>query len=128
MDLKHPQWQEPFAKSILEFNPQHLREKVQRAEEAIAKRIEELALEQGELPSEILTCPKGRAHVEPVVAYTALVRDQMKQVNPWLTAGQFRPAFGTSHKKVTQIAIVLLELRMDFAISMAKLCKDLPTA
>ena len=61
MDLKHPQWQEPFAKSILEFNPQHLREKVQRAEEAIAKRIEELALEQGELPSEILTCPKGRA-------------------------------------------------------------------
>ena len=52
MDLKYPQWQ---------VNPQHLREKVQRAEEAIAKRIEELALEQGELPSEILTCPKGRA-------------------------------------------------------------------
>jgi len=47
MDLKYPQWQ---------VNPQHLREKVQRAEEAIAKRIEELALEQGELPSEILTC------------------------------------------------------------------------
>ena len=68
------------------------------------------------------------AHAEPVVAYTALVRDQMKQINPWHTAGQFRPAFGPSHKKVTQIAIVLLELRMDFAISMAKLCKDLPTA
>jgi hypothetical protein len=60
MDLKYPQWQQSLAEAILEFNPQHLREKVQRAEEAIAKRIEELALEQGE-PSEILTCPKGRA-------------------------------------------------------------------
>jgi len=48
MGLKYPQWQKPLAEAILEFNPQHLREKVQRAEEAIAKRVEELALERGD--------------------------------------------------------------------------------
>ena len=48
MDLKYPQWQEPLAEAILEFDPQQVREKVQRAEEAISKRIEELALEQGD--------------------------------------------------------------------------------
>jgi len=48
MALKYPQWQEPLAAAILEFNPQQLPGKVQRAEEAIVKRIEELALEQGD--------------------------------------------------------------------------------
>jgi hypothetical protein len=45
MDLKYPQWQQPLAEAILEFNPQQLREKVQRAEEAIVRRIEELAFD-----------------------------------------------------------------------------------
>ena len=48
MNLKYPQWQEPLAAAILEFDRQKLREKVQRAEEAIASRIEELATEQGD--------------------------------------------------------------------------------
>jgi len=48
MALKYPQWQEPLAAAIVEFNPQQLPGKVQRAEEAIVKRIEELALEQGD--------------------------------------------------------------------------------
>jgi hypothetical protein len=43
MDLKYPQWQEPLAEAICEFNPEHRRQKVQRAEEAIVRRIEELA-------------------------------------------------------------------------------------
>ena len=45
MGLKYPQWQKPLAEAILESNPQHLREKVQRAEEAIVRRIEELAFD-----------------------------------------------------------------------------------
>jgi hypothetical protein len=45
MDLKYPQWQEPLAEAICEFNPEHLRQKVQRAEEAIVRRIEELAFD-----------------------------------------------------------------------------------
>jgi hypothetical protein len=45
--LKYPQWQEPLAAAILEFDPQRLREKVQRAEAAIVDRLEELATEQG---------------------------------------------------------------------------------
>ena len=40
MELKYPQWQEPLASAILEFNHEQLREKVQKAEEAIAQRIE----------------------------------------------------------------------------------------
>jgi len=48
MELKYPQWQEPLAAAILEFNPQQLHEKVQMAEDAISKRIEELAFEQGD--------------------------------------------------------------------------------
>ena len=43
MDLKYPQWQEPLAEAICEFDPEHLRQKVQRAEEAIVRRIDELA-------------------------------------------------------------------------------------
>jgi hypothetical protein len=27
MDLKYPQWQEPLAEAICEFNPEHLRQK-----------------------------------------------------------------------------------------------------
>ena len=45
MDLKYPQWQEPLAEAICECNPEHLRQKVQRAEEAIVRRIEELAFD-----------------------------------------------------------------------------------
>ena len=43
MELKYPQWQEPLASAILEFNREQLREMVQKAEEAIAQRIERLA-------------------------------------------------------------------------------------
>jgi len=49
MDLKYPQWQEPLAAAILEFNRDLLREKVQKAEEAIAHRIEQLAFDHGNL-------------------------------------------------------------------------------
>ena len=45
MDLKYPQWQEPLAEAICEFDPEHLRQKVQRAEEAIVRRIEELTFD-----------------------------------------------------------------------------------
>jgi len=48
MVLTYPQWQEPLAAAIVEFNPQQLRDKLKTAEEAISKRIEELALEQGD--------------------------------------------------------------------------------
>jgi hypothetical protein len=47
MELKYPQWQEPLASAILEFNREQLREKVQKAEEAIAQRIEQLAFDHG---------------------------------------------------------------------------------
>ena len=46
MNLKYPQWQEPLAAAILEFNPQQLIAKVQRAEEAIASRSQELRFER----------------------------------------------------------------------------------
>lgn len=42
MNLDYPTWPEPLAAAILEFNPQQLPEKLQRAEGAIAKRLEEL--------------------------------------------------------------------------------------
>jgi hypothetical protein len=42
MNLDYPVWQEPLAAAILEFNPQQLPEKLQRAQEAIAKRLQEL--------------------------------------------------------------------------------------
>ena len=45
MDLKYPQWQEPLAEAICEFNPERLRQKLQRAEEAIVRRTEELAFD-----------------------------------------------------------------------------------
>ena len=46
MELKYPQWQEALAAAILEFNPQELRGKLQRAEEAITRRFRELAFEK----------------------------------------------------------------------------------
>jgi surfactin synthase thioesterase subunit len=45
MGLKYPRWQEPLAAAILEFNPQLLPGKLERAEEAIANRIDELLSE-----------------------------------------------------------------------------------
>jgi len=42
MNLDYPTWQEPLAAAILEFDPQQLPDKLQRAEEAIATRLEEL--------------------------------------------------------------------------------------
>ena len=47
MELKYPQGQEPIASAILEFNREQLREKVQKAEEAITQRIEQLAFDPG---------------------------------------------------------------------------------
>jgi len=47
MELKYPQWQEPLASAILEFNRKQLREKIQKAEEAIAQRIDQLAFDHG---------------------------------------------------------------------------------
>ena len=44
MILKYPQWQEPLAAAILEFNAQQLRGKVQRAEEVITYRMKEPAV------------------------------------------------------------------------------------
>ena len=46
-ELKYPQWQEALASAILEFNREQLRAKVQKAEEAIAQRIEQLASDPG---------------------------------------------------------------------------------
>lgn len=42
MNLEYPTWQELLAAAILEFNPQELSDRLQRAEEAIARRIQEL--------------------------------------------------------------------------------------
>ena len=46
IDLECPRWQEPLASAILEFNPRHLHGKLQRAEEAIANRMQELGRDQ----------------------------------------------------------------------------------
>ena len=46
MDLTYPQWQEPLAAAILEFNSRQLGEKIHKAEEAIANRIKELEFAQ----------------------------------------------------------------------------------
>ena len=45
--LKYPQWQEPLKAAILEFDIQQLLGKVQKAEEVIADRIQELSFDQG---------------------------------------------------------------------------------
>lgn len=46
MNLEYPNWQEPLAAPILEFNPQQLRSKLQTAEQAIATRIQELGIDE----------------------------------------------------------------------------------
>jgi surfactin synthase thioesterase subunit len=46
MDLKYPQWQAPLAAAILEFDVQQLPGKLQQAEDAISKRIQELTSEK----------------------------------------------------------------------------------
>lgn len=43
MDLKYPQWQEPLAAAIMEFDAQRLPGKLQKAEDAIATRLQKLA-------------------------------------------------------------------------------------
>jgi hypothetical protein len=48
MYLKYPQWQEPLAAAILEFDAQVLPEKLQKAEDAIAKRFQELTVREGD--------------------------------------------------------------------------------
>ena len=48
--LEYPQWQTPLAAAILEFDPQRLMEKLQKAEDAISDRMREL------------TCGNGNAH------------------------------------------------------------------
>jgi|HubBroStandDraft_4_1064222.scaffolds.fasta_scaffold86833_1 hypothetical protein len=45
--LKYPQWQEPLKAAILEFDIPQLPGKVQKAEEVIADRIQELSFDQG---------------------------------------------------------------------------------
>jgi hypothetical protein len=48
-DLKYPNWQQPLAAAILEFNPRKLPAKIQKAEAAIASRFQELAFEMDSL-------------------------------------------------------------------------------
>ena len=55
MDLKYPKWQEPLATAILEFNPQKLPAKLERAEEAIFNRIGELAFEKAAKEGRLLS-------------------------------------------------------------------------
>jgi hypothetical protein len=42
MQLEYPQWQEPLAAAILEFDPKRLPGKLRTAEEVIATRIRQL--------------------------------------------------------------------------------------
>jgi hypothetical protein len=46
MYLRYPQWQEPLAAAILEFDALQLRGKLQKAEDAISKRFKELEFEK----------------------------------------------------------------------------------
>ena len=46
MNLKYPQWQEPLAEVLLEFDAERFRAKLRKAEDAISKRYEELASEK----------------------------------------------------------------------------------
>jgi len=46
MVLKYRQWQEPLAAAIQEFDAQRLRQKLQKAHEAIAKRLQQVASEK----------------------------------------------------------------------------------
>jgi hypothetical protein len=42
LNLKYPQWQQPLAAALLEFNAQKLCEKIQKAEEEITRRFRDL--------------------------------------------------------------------------------------
>lgn len=42
-DFKYPQWQQPLVAAIMEFDHEKLRQKIEKAEEAIGQRIQELA-------------------------------------------------------------------------------------
>jgi hypothetical protein len=44
MSFEYPSWQEPLAAAILEFNPKQLPGKLEKAADAIARRIQELRL------------------------------------------------------------------------------------
>ena len=44
MSFEYPSWQGPLAAVILEFNPEQWRGKLEKAEEAVARRIQELRL------------------------------------------------------------------------------------
>jgi surfactin synthase thioesterase subunit len=46
MNLKYPQWQESLAAAILEFDAQQLPGKLEKAEDAISQRFQELASEK----------------------------------------------------------------------------------
>jgi hypothetical protein len=59
-DLKYPNWQEPLAAAILEFNPSKLLAKLQKAEAAIESRFQELAFEK-DSPEESRLLSDGRS-------------------------------------------------------------------
>jgi hypothetical protein len=44
-NLKYPKWRQSLVEALLEFDPQQLLAKVQRAEESIVRRYRELAFE-----------------------------------------------------------------------------------
>jgi hypothetical protein len=62
-ELKYPRWQGPLQAAILEFNPQHLREKVEWAEEAISSRIHEL-FDEDENQDELRALADGLATIQ----------------------------------------------------------------
>jgi hypothetical protein len=53
MKLKYPQWQEPLAAALLEFNPRELSAKIERAQEAITRRFKELEFERNNNEEEL---------------------------------------------------------------------------
>ena len=46
MNLEYPTWEEPLAAAIFEFGPQELSDRLQRTEEVLAGRIQELRFEE----------------------------------------------------------------------------------
>jgi hypothetical protein len=42
-ELKYPQWQEPLQEALIEFDPQKMRVKMQKAEAAIHDRLQAVA-------------------------------------------------------------------------------------
>jgi len=62
-ELKYPEWQGPLQAAVLEFDPQHLREKVERAKEAVSGRIQEL-LQDNEDQDELQALSDGLATIQ----------------------------------------------------------------